>query len=308
MSITTDRLLRGVKRRVTMPANQSLMADTDILELADDEIKSRILPIVVAARQEYYTRVIEIPTVADQQGYQIPRRSIGRGLRDLKLLDSAGSITRDLNLIQIEDEHMFMSSGTTMGFYFKGDKVYLIPTPTSALLTLQMWVQLPPSNLVTTDSAARVTGISAGSITVASVPTTLTTGTVIDFVSGRSGHETLNLEKTITNIAGSIITFVAADVPSDLAVGDYISVFETSPVVQIPDEVYPLLETGTCIRVLEAVGDFEGIASLEKKRNDEEKAIKVLLEPRIIGENTKIINRRSLLRGSRARYTRGLIY
>jgi hypothetical protein len=87
-----------------------------------------------------------------------------------------------------------------------------------------------------------------------------------------------------------------------------VSVQQTTPVVQLPNEVTNLVETLTAKRILNALGDFEGAAALDKEAAKAEKNVRLMLEPRVVGENTVIINRRGLLRGSRTRHRKGLIY
>lgn len=247
-------------------------------------------------------------TTVGKSEYSIPYRAIGRTLRDLKLVDSTGQSKRDLNMIALEDEHMFLFSSEPEGFYFMGDKIILVPAAKSNVQTLEKWWLLPPGKFVKTSDAAQVTAISSPSITVNAVPSTISTGTVIDFIAGKSGNETLGMDVTVSNISGTTLTFAAADIPDDLAVGDWISVAETSPVLQIPNETHKYLETETAFLALKAIGDMEAAEGLMKEASEEIKNVKILLEPRIVGEQTKIINRRSLLRGARTRYRRGFTW
>jgi hypothetical protein len=129
---------------------------------------------------------------------------------------------------------------------------------------------------------------------------------VVDFVKGTSGNSTLAMDKTISSVASTVITFAANAVPSTLAAGDYITMAGTSPVLQLPNECYPLVETRVAQRILFAGGDFDGAKMLDDAVKEEEKNLKMLLEPRIQGEPTIILNRSGLLRGRRAGMRRGL--
>jgi hypothetical protein len=306
MAKTANRLLDGLKRRITMPASQVLLLDSDILEIADDVTQSKLLPLIMSTRQDFFVTVTEIASVPGQAAYSIPYRAIGRTLRDLKI-KSSGS-TRDVNLIALEDEHMFLFASEPEGFYFRGDKIVLIPAPSNPSLVIQQWWLCPPGKLVKTDDAGFVTSFDSTTVTVSSVPGTITTGTVVDFIAGKSGNSTLGFDATVTNVSGNVITFGAGVIPSDLVTGDYVSVAQTTPVIQLPDECYRYLETETAISCLKAIGDAEGAAALESVALEEAKNVKIMLEPRIEGESTKIINRRSLLRGSRYRYRRGFTW
>lgn len=308
MAKTSDRLLEGVKRRAIVPSSQPLFDDNDLLALGDDVIEELMVPILKAARQDFFVTTDEVAVVSGTRLYDIPYRAVGRTLRDLKLLNGGGYV-RSLPKIAIEHEHLFQTSGgNVMGFYFKGDKIALVPVPTASGFTLERWYELAPSRLVKTTDAAVVSGITATDVTVSVAPDTITTGTVIDFIQARSGNSILAMDKTVTNVAGNVYTFATGDIPSTLAVGDYVSVAMTTPVIQFPNECYPLLETATTRRALAALGDFEGADVLAKDESEETKRLRALLEPRIEGEATTIINRRGLLRGTRSVNRRGFVY
>ncbi len=190
-----------------------------------------------------------------------------------------------------------------VGFYFIGDKFRLVPDVPSLIspqLTLMKWYRLPPSSLVTSANAAKVVSVAAPNVTVSTVPTNLEAGVEIDFVQGRSGSSIYSMDVPIVSINGNIITFAADAVPSELAAGDYISLAQTSPVVNfVPNEGYSLLESLTCYRVLTGIGDFENAGRLQEDIGREEKNLKMILEPRIDGEPTIIINRQGLVRGNK---------
>lgn len=307
MAKTTTRFLEGVKRRISNPANQVLLDDEDMLDMADDVMQLSIVPLMLSVRQDYYVTSEDEATVANQAEYSIPYRAIARGLRDLKLRDAAGS-TRDLSLIALEDAHLYRQNTDVIGFYFKGDKIVLVNTPTVSTLTLEKWYNRAPSKFCLVDDAGLVTNISGNNVTINAVPSTFVAGAVIDFVQGKSGNSILDMDVEILGVNGAVISFTSGDVPSSLVVGDYISLAQTSPVLQCPDEIQPYLETETAIHILQALGDFENMKVLKEHAAEELKAAKQLLEPRISGENTKIINRYSLLRGRRANFWRGMTW
>jgi hypothetical protein len=272
-----------------------------MLAFADDIISSRIVPLLESVNQDYFVTKTTTDLVASQSEYQIPYRAVGRALRELKIADSNNNV-RNISLVTIEDSYVYDSSSMTVGFYFLGDKIRLVPDVPSSLPSqaLHIWYRLPPSQLVQSTAAARVTSVSDDDVTVSSVPSTLSTGVDIDFIQGRSGSTIYAIDKTITNISGTTLTFAADTVPSDLTVGDYISLAGTSPVVNfVPNECYSLIESQTAYRILTALGDFEGAKMLAEDIAVEERNIKMLLEPRIDGEPTVIINRWGLVRGNK---------
>jgi hypothetical protein len=302
MAITADRLLAGIKRRIVIPTSQALLTDEDILALADDIISSRIVPLVESVNQEFFVYKEDVPLVASQTEYSIPYRAIGRALRELKMQDSNDNV-RNIALISLEDAQVYQSSSLTCGFYFLSDKIRLVPNVPSNISpdqSLQMYYRLAPSNLVTSSNAMQVASVNGDDVIVASVPSIYTTGVDIDFIQGRSGNTIYAMDKTIQNISGTTITFSSGVVPSDLRSGDYLSLVQTSPVVNfVPNELYSLIESSTAYRVCNVIGDFDGAARLQDDVSKEETNAKMIIEPRIDGEPTIIINRQGLVRGNK---------
>ncbi len=302
MSVTTARLLRGVKRRITVPANQVLIDDSGMLELADDVMRDFMVPLIMSTRQNYFVVTNDVSVVESQALYDIPYRYLARGLRDIKYSgDGTDTGIYDLTQIALEDAHLFATEGQPSGFFFMGDQFQLLPAPINDSQFIRLYGEIPPSLLVQVTAAAHVTGISIGAtetvITCSTVPTTMTAGVEVDFIQGKSGSRLLAMDIGITNVAGSQLTFGVDDVPSTLVVGDWISIAQTSPVLMMPDECQPVFETKICERITYAIGDFDGSTKLGSEASVQQAALKQLLEPRIQGEPTKIVNRHGLLRG-----------
>lgn len=302
MAITADRLLEGVKRRITVPASQVLLQNADILAFADDVIKIQLVPIIASLNEEFFVNSESIALVAGQTEYSIPYRAIGRMVRELKVIGQ-GNYVRNVAKIALEDAQIFGPSTAVSGFYFRGDKIHLvpdIPSPLSSDQSLLIWYLMAPSNLVQTTSAALVTAVSDPIVTVSAVPDSFSVGSSVDFIQGKSGNTIYGIDKTITNISGFQFTFGSGDVPDDLVPGDYISLQMSSPVINfLPNEAYPLVESMVCKRCLDAIGDYEGSVALDPMILDEKTNLKMLLEPRIEGEPTVIINRYGLARGNK---------
>lgn len=307
MTTTVDAMLQRVQRRITVPANQVLLDDENMLIMADDVVRERIIPLMMSVNQNYFVVKDEIPVVANQAEYSIPTRAIGRGLRDLKMQrgDDVNAVSQ-MSLISLEDAHLFGQGATPpLYFYFRGDKVVLVPVPITDDFTMLAWYNLQPSRFILTSDAARVSSVSGATVTCSGVPSVLINGIDIDFIEGRQGCSILGMDVPIQNIAGDQITFASADVvPASLSEGDYISVAGTTPVVQIPDEAIPLLECWTAERICYAIGDFDGAGLLAQRSVEIAQNLRTILEPRIEGAQTKIIARNGLLRrGMAFRFT-----
>lgn len=304
----TTKLISNIKRRVTMPANQRLMDDDDILEICDTVIMEKMIPEIISLRQNYFVTTSDISLTEGVDSYPIPYRAMGRTLRDLKVKFTDGSKS-DLSLLDVEDEHLHGTGNTIpSSFYFKGDKIVLVPPPCAGL-SLEVWWEMPPSRLIKETNAAKVASVVNDSVTVVSLPSDITSSVDVDIIDGKPGFCTYAYDMAISSISGNTINFNPGALDNiTVSGGDYITLVETSPLVQLPRECAPFLETLAARRVLQAIGDFEGLKMLSPDEEDDLKQMRRLLEPRIRGEATKIIHRKGLLRGSGYRFRRGVIY
>lgn len=305
--ISSEQILAVVKRAISVPASQPLITDEVILGFADEIIASRIVPLIESFDTEFFLQKVEIPLVGGQNEYQIPYRSVARGLRDIVLLDS-NTNTRSLPMLALEEINLYINSTSVAGFLFRNDKILLIPQVPqySANEFLRVWYRLSPSKLINTSSCAVVTAINLNTggfdqITVSSVPDWAVTGALADCVAKKSGSAILGFDKAIQNVSGNVIYFSADDIPLDLAVGDYITPAEFSPVLNsIPNEAIGLVRSHICYRVLTAIGDYDAAQIIFRQDIPaEQKDFASIMSPRIDGEPTIIINRRSLVRGNK---------
>jgi len=303
MSKTTAEFLTGVKRRITMPANQVLMEDDDILDIGSVILRLTMTKILKSAQQNYLLTTIDIPLVADQAGYDVPYRAVVGGLEDIKFLYSDGITLKSLSYITVEDINQYTSTATyPQAFYFQSDQIIIVPKPISAAGSLRLPYHRKLSSLCLTTDAAQVTAKTATTVTVSSAPTGILAGSTVDFIKEKSLSTILSQDIVISSIASTTYTFSAGVIPSRLVVGDWVSVNGTTPILPIPDECYDYFEALTGVSILKAIGDEEGARSLKAEVTGLEKEVITLLQPRIDGEPEKIISYHGLLRSKSFRY------
>lgn len=308
MARTSNQLIEGLKRRGIIPASQALFDDSDLLAFADNIIETWLVPMLISVRQDYFVVYEDFAITSGTASYLIPERAVARSVRDLKLVFENGG-QRDLQRFALEDEHFFQNSSTPQGYYMDNDNIILVPTPGGSGQSLRIFYECFPSRLVTTDEAGTISGSTTASVTLNSLPSTITAGSTVDIIRGKAGHSITHMDLEVQSIGGSTLNFNSGEIDTTkIASGDYVSISQTSPVIQLPNECYSYLETMTAGRILHSQGDYEFAGKLEDDAKDEMENIKKILEPRNRGESTKVINRRSLLRGTKGRYRRGLIY
>ena len=309
MAITADDIISGVNRRISNPGTQGLLLDTDILSFADSIVRSELIPILESTNQDYFVERIEIPLVGGQSAYSVPYRSVARALREIKLRYEGENNYRNIPLVSIENSNMYYGWDTTVGFHFEGDNIRLVPdVPASFGSTppvMVLWYRLPPNQLVERADVSKVVSIASNVITVDALPSSLVAGVDVDFCQGQSGSTIYAYDVTIDSVTPGgtpTITFASADdIPSQLGAGDYISLSGQSYVLNfIPNEALPLVETLTSRRCLQAISDYQGIKVLDEDAERERTNLKIILEPRINGESTIIVNYWGLARSNRS--------
>lgn len=312
-AITGEYILRGVKRRVTFPANDELFGDDGILEMMDGILRERLIPMMRSVHEEFFVINDTMAFTAGTSKYRIPYRAMARGLRELKIQDTGNTDNIwDLPMIELNDlQYYQQSNGYPRCFYFEGDYIVIVPPPLDTSYQLLRWYLLQPNQLVQTSDCAQVVSIASNVVNCTAVPSTITASTPIDFISGKQGNIIYSFDVTPTSVASPLITFASASaIPSELQAGDYIALAQETPLYPLPDETYPLAETLLGAKILDSIGDFEGSAKMLGESDRLQQDAMKLLEPRAIGAPQKIINRGGLLRGRGFNYwrSRGGLY
>lgn len=297
MIYTGELLLASIKRKASIPSNSTRFTDADLLSFANESLLTEIAPMLISSRQEFMVFRETLTLAANTSSYQIPRRAVGRQFRDVTISVNGGS--RRLDFVEPERFYQYADVGTPSGFAFEGDKIVFLPTPNTAF-TASVAFHFRPSAMIKASAACVVASIGATTVTVVSALSTIDSNVAVDFVSSKSGSAVLAYSKTVTNKSGTTLTFAAGDIPSDLAVGDYVCVAEQSPVPTfVPEECHPLLASMVACTVLEAIGDMEALGAARKRQDDELKAVLGLLVPRAAGQKRVIIPSHPLIKGRR---------
>lgn len=301
---TTTSFLAQLQRLIISPSNQSLFNVEDFLAVGDRKMTDTIVPVIDSLNVDYFVRTEIMPLVSGQDEYRLPTRAAARKLREVKLINSS-NIRFDFPKVSIEREQLYQISGVPFGFYLKGDRFVVVPSPSTTQWSVQYWYFLAPGRLVPESEAAVVQSFVGDDVTVVSVPPSIVIGSSVDFIQGTAGNSSYSLGKTVQNIAGTVLTFATGDVPVDLEVGDFISLAGTSPVLQIPDTAVPYFVTEVGKDILQASSDFEGYDRLDKMSKEQLTFVKTMLDPRVEGEATKVINNFGLVNRGWSRRFRG---
>lgn len=309
MAMIVDNIINGIKSRSLFATNQITISTDQLLSFLNSIIQLDMVSLIDSSNQEFFVRTTDVPIVASESRYRIPYRSMGRTLRDLKFHDTDTGNQRFQNMLQINPDNLsFYQVGQKnfAAFYFKGDSVIIVPdvpSSVSSSATLQMWYKLKPNAPCLLEDSAVVVSINSPDIVVNQIPMNLATGSIVDFIQAKDGCDIYEFDKTILNINATTLTFDPLDIPPELQVGDYISLAQTSPVINmIPDECQPLIENKTAKLLLASIGDMAGSTQFDGWITDMEKMIEKMIEPRTDGNPKVVYNPYGLARGRRFWY------
>lgn len=292
---TTTSLVDLIKRRGAIPTSQQLFTTEDIVDMANDEMKLNIVPLILSAREEFFNAHSDQNLVSGQNEYDIPFDSIGMGLRNVSIIRSG--VIYPLARLTLEEA----SSGKAVtGFYVEHNKIVLYPTPTDTTATLRLYYFRRPLKLTAETNGGQITDIDTVNniLTVSYVPPSWDTGDIINSIKETQPFNTTNDEMTIVN--ASMPTIEVDDV-TGVNIGDWVSVQGESIIPQLPEEAHTVLAQATVVKLLEALGDREGMKAAEAKLDQNKKDLLGVINPRIDGSPKKIVGNKILYarRGSR---------
>lgn len=274
--MNTTEIISALKIKGSFPTSNSLFSDADFLVLLNMCMDVEINPLVLKLNDEYFVETKDF-AVAVGTKHRMPERSIS--LRDLSLVDSSGNVT-PLNRNYEEDRP---SSRT--GYYVVRNSIELSSDITSGTLRMKYFAR--PSKLVLTTSAGQVESINTGTnqVLITSAPSNFASGASIDFIQNKNPFDLLAFDQTLSNISGTTLTF--SSLPTGLAVGDWITPANQSPIPLVPQEMHTLLVHAALVSSLSSKKDKQ--AQYERDFYEQLKSDVVnMLDPRVNNSSAKM--------------------
>jgi hypothetical protein len=301
--LTTEELIRSIKVRAMVPINQDTFTEDDIINFINDEMMLGLIPSILIEREEYLVGppyiVPILPNISD---YPLPERSIGNKLREVNYKDQMGN-DYEMTRIAVDDRYNYlMNTITTQNwkqFYVQGSTLTLFPrageSPTGSLV---MWYYLRPNNVVKSDKVGTITAIDRtnGRITLSSVPSNFAVDHVYDFVKRKSPHNIISFDNAVTsvNLSAKTLTMDPALIPSTLQVGDIMAMAGETNVPNVPTELHQVLAQRVACRILEGLGDSQGLQNAMAKLVEMESKTATLIDNRVEGAPRKVVNRNNV--------------
>lgn len=316
--LTTDKLVKSVVRRASLPTNRNTLTNQDIADILNEELDIRLCSYLMTNHEEYLINYIDYPIdlLTTNFIFKIPTRAIGNKLRMVSYVDSNNA---NINLTRIEPEIVayYQSSGTQEFCYFiENDNIRLInrSTITNAAL-LRMSYALSPSQLVLDKFAGVITALdpNTGIIQVDKIPDNFFDGGLFEFTAGYTPNKLIKFDVPLLaiNTTTREMTFNPASLLNtdfqisilNIRVGDFVTVSGESIVPQgIPTELHPLLAEMAANHCIRAQGDAQAIANSNESLITMTLGANNLIGNRVDGSPQKINNLNSHLHNSNRRY------
>lgn len=298
---TVNRILSSIKRRITLPDAQDLYEDTDLIAFMNDEMGSTIIPLIHSVQQEYFVQKFDVALVQNQTNYTIPIRGCANGLRLVTLLDQNQNeidypLLRPENTASSYNWLSPYSTSTLYGFYMEGDHIVMFPNSvvTNPVNKIRFRFERQPNQLCATTDAAQITNIVGNVITVNNIPTDWTTSLTFDLINGQPAFQSKGDDLTITNINTVALTITVTSLPTTAAIGDWFCLAGTSPIPQIPYQMFPYLSQLVANLCMAGLADSQPYQEGKQKEAMMKEDILKLLEPRDMGNVQTVINRGGL--------------
>lgn len=279
---TTSDLIDAIKLYAHVPTGNNTFTPANIVTLANDELQLPIMKQILSSRGGYYLTYRDYPAAADGL-FVIPGDAIAGALANVELIQDTTIVP--VNVIEESEQFSTNSpTSTSYGFFMRGNYVQILPTP--PIGQARLWFFKRPSQLIQTSQACQVTAVAGAVITVASVPTTITTGADVDVLGDQPPFNILG-EREISSIVGTDITL--DEEVTGVEIGDWIALHNQTPIPQIPVEFRRLLSQRVVVMIYELQGYLDKKASAQKKLEELEAATFNLITPRVKSQ-TKVIN------------------
>jgi hypothetical protein len=297
---TADDIIDNIRIRATVPNSEQLFTPERLVALLTDEMRTLLVPQIMSVQEDYFL-TYQDQSLTDELVYDMPEQAIGMKLKDVYIVDSDGQEIEKLG--RREDRvGPWTNYTSTNCFHVQNNQIKLSNRPQGT--SLRMYYYRRPNQLVTEAEAGRIESIDVNNNTVvlSTVPTDWEVGTSVCVIKGKPGFD---CKVEATDIVSLSTPTVGLTSVTGLAVGDWVALEGYSPIPQLPVEAHPVLAQAVVVKVMESLGDVNGMQAAQAKLNKLQEDMYTVLNPRVDGAPKKIVSDRGVFSASRFNgYTR----
>lgn len=277
---TIDALIDNIKLISSTPSTQNLYSKEKFINLANNQLFSKLVPYILSYRSDYFLVEKDIPVSSIDGKFKIPQDAIGLKIRDLFIKESK----KPIPYLQIEE----LKTVNSLGYYIRGNEIVInkfkeIPS----FNTLNLSYYRRPNYLVSTSECGKVRSVNTedNQLLLTQFPN-YSAGTKLCCVSAEPGFDLVFDDSELLSVGGFTIT--VEDV-TGVKVGDWVAQSNCSPIPQIPVATIPLFEQMIVIKIMESMNDRQGLENAKADYEDMEKQVRMTLFPRVDSSYNKAI-------------------
>ena len=268
MSLLVSDFLQEVRQAAAVASTSGTspegLTDSESLRVADREVQTSLVPLLLGVREEFYGLTQSVNyTASTTKRVRIPGRTIAGRVRDIRATVQGGG-EQHLVRYEVTDKPwvspLANTFGPITGYYLEGEWIVFLPPPSNSG-TLKVSYFGEPGRMTTTSTDYRI---------ITSVDTT--TGVIgfaswtfsgnLDVVRGSSGFSALLQQPSYSGATTTSVT-LSTDDAAFCEVGDYICVADTTPVVPVPNVLHGVLLGRVTAALMRQMGKT-GAAELEE--------------------------------------------
>ena len=295
--VTTTEFLRKVKSAALVPTHQITYQDSDILDLANEEMDNLIVPFITAMREEFFVVQTTIPIVAGVAAINIPERAVGRTIRNLNIMITGDNRPKELIRASLSETFALNTNPDVPVFhYFQGDQIMVNPVPASNYGNYLLWWEMRPNRLVPVSDVGIISSVSNTSVTVQqNLNKAITTGSIVDVYKTKNGYSNIYYDAVVgsasTGMGAKVLVlsgFSAGNPITGVSIGDNISLAWQGSTIQLPDEAVVCLVQATALRMLQGQEQANQYSITKGLLDRNLNSLQMALTPRNEGQALKI--------------------
>lgn len=284
--MNSEELVASVKSRASFPTSQNLFTQAGILNVLNEEMHSRIIPLMLGVQEEYYTDYIDV----DLKDFpiRIPSEAIGQKLRSLMFLHDDGTLGAPIPRVGIENEYVqgglcYRMQGNSVHLHFYGMDF--------GRRRARLFYHRRPSVLVSPLEVATIQSSVGDVFTVARRPLNIDVGAKVDVIESRNPFSPAYRNKNVLAVSSSTIQVEGVE---EVEPGWVICLAGKTFYPELPLELHELLAQAAAMKILESQGKpTETALATDVYGRMEQNALK-LITPRSDGQPKKVLPRRGI--------------
>lgn len=273
---TADTLVSRVLDVGTIPPRADSTSQK-ILDEANGEMFSRIVPLFRRLRGGFLTDSVDYAIIAAQANYVFPTRAVLSTLDVIKYVNADGDEQyalvkippRSIGRITSQWGPVDTDAANPVGFRDDAGGIVLTPIPSVAVGSLRVYYPRRPGKMVLDAiSAAQhtavgtVLSVTATTITLTANHNGWPASTRVDVMAAYSPFKLLAKDLATTTAVAGTATIAAATTGLGIAAGDYVTLAKTSYIPEIPEEWHEYLVDLTVARMFQKIGQYAAEKSL----------------------------------------------